>query len=217
MDNFFLSRNDLSSRVIKHLRIGKSFQPHIFLVQDQGRTILVKDYAPTSFLIRTLVGPFVIGREFKIYRTLQGLPGIPKVYGKIDKLAFAMEYLGGKELYRFGPGEVPEQVFVALRQLVEACHRRGVVHGDLGMDSNVLVSDELLPYIIDFSSAIVRGKKWNPLITWLWNIFQRYDLNSVRKLAVAYGKFDPFQERDRESLSKKSFLEEQLLTFFKKD
>ena len=48
-----------------------------------------------------------------------------------------MDYLeGGRDLKSIEPGELPPEALDQLRNLISAIHARGVIHFDIGHDSN---------------------------------------------------------------------------------
>ncbi|HEY3225599.1 MAG TPA: hypothetical protein VGK61_01225, partial [Planctomycetota bacterium] len=74
--------------------------------------------------------------------------------GIVDGRALLLEYVPGRTLGKFRPGDLPDSFYRALEEILEAVHRRGVVHLDLRQKKNILVADrDGRPHIIDFANA----------------------------------------------------------------
>lgn len=112
---------------------------------------MVKDVRRRNIFLRWTLGFWLIHKEWKIYSRLKGLKGIPQPAERIDRFAFAMEYIPGKPILR---GEsLPSSFFPALDKVLREVHGRGVVHMDLRHKGNILISEEGEPYLIDFNSS----------------------------------------------------------------
>mgnify|MGYP001608065611 CR=1 FL=1 len=135
---------------------GGFLSPVISIVTHEGRPTVLKDYRPKNPLTRGLLAPSLVRREFAVLRLLHGIPGIPRAFGIVKKRAFLLEYIDGKTLNKFGPGELPDRVFERLCETVRAIHARGVAHLDLRQRKNILIAGDQ-PWIIDFANA-VRGR-----------------------------------------------------------
>ncbi|MBI4568179.1 MAG: hypothetical protein HY719_07265 [Planctomycetes bacterium] len=73
----------------------------------------------------------------------------------MDADGFVTTHLPGREVAVFPPGALPAEFFDRLMALVEAIHRRGVVHLDLRQRRNILVEEPaLLPRVVDFGGAL---------------------------------------------------------------
>jgi RIO-like serine/threonine protein kinase len=137
---------------------GGFLSPVVSLVEHEGRPAVLKDYRPRNAFTRAVLGPVLARREFAVLRRLEGVPGIPRAYKIVEGRALLMEYIDGKTLGKFRPGELPDAVFARLAETVRAMHRRGVVHLDLRQKKNIVVAGDR-PYLIDFANAlVVRGR-----------------------------------------------------------
>lgn len=138
---------------------GGPLSPAVSVVLHEGRPAVLKDYRATPPFVRALLGPFLAHREFSILRRLEGIPGIPRAYRLLGGgRALLLEYVEGKTLGKFRPGELPDAVFERLSDTVRAMHRRGVAHLDLRQKKNIVVAGDR-PYLVDFASAVaVRGR-----------------------------------------------------------
>ena len=172
------------------LRPGRRTQAELGLVRgagagpvdgDSGLAVL-KDYAAAGWLFRAIVARWLIAHEASIYLRLQGLPGIPRIYGRVGPLALLRQYIPGLDAGRFHPGELPDSFFAEVAGLVEAMHRRGVVHCDLRNCRNILVAEGPRPYLVDFAAAFSRGWSLDLPRAWLHWMFHQADLTAVAKL-----------------------------------
>jgi RIO-like serine/threonine protein kinase len=137
---------------------GGFLSPVVSLVEHEGRPAVLKDYRPRNAFTRAVLGPLLARREYAALRRLEGIPGIPRAYRVIEGRALLVEYVEGKTIGKFRPGELPDAVYERLDETVRAMHRRGVVHLDLRQKKNIVVSGDR-PYIIDFANALlVRGR-----------------------------------------------------------
>jgi predicted Ser/Thr protein kinase len=132
-------------------------KPDLNRVEVRDQTLMVKDVRRKSFFSRWTLGLWLIHKEWKIYFRLAGIKGIPKAVERIDRFAFAMEFVSGRPIER---GETfPPSLFSDLERLLRDVHSRGVVHLDLRHKGNILLSEEGEIYVIDFNSSFsFRGK-----------------------------------------------------------
>jgi len=152
-----VKREDFEQRVISCVK-GKAFgKPDLIQVEVEGRSLMVKDVKKKSFLLRWTLGIWLIQKEWKIYSRLKGMKGIPKPIERIDRFAFAMEFIPGRPLSR-GKG-LPPSFFSDLEQVLREVHGRGVVHLDVRHKGNVLLSERGEPFLIDFNSSFAFREK----------------------------------------------------------
>ncbi len=150
---------------------GTFGKPDLNRVEVKGRTLMVKDVRRRHFFLRWTLGLWLIQKEWKVYSRLRGVRGIPQILGRIDRFAFAMEFVPGKPIQR---GEVvPPSFFRKLEEMMKEVHGRGVVHMDLRHKGNILISDEGEPFLIDFNSSFSFKEKgffrrlFFPILKWV--------------------------------------------------
>ena len=137
---------------------GSFGKPDLNRVETEGRTLMVKDVRRRHFFLRWTLGLWLIQKEWKVYSQLRGVHGIPQMVGRVDRFAFAMEFVPGRSIQR---GEVlPPSFFRKLEEMIQEVHGRGVVHMDLRHKGNILISDGGEPFLIDFNSSFYFNKKW---------------------------------------------------------
>jgi len=135
---------------------GGFLSPAVSVVDHEGCPAVLKDYRKKNAVTRGLLAPSLVKREFAVLRHLEGIPGIPKAFAIVEKRALLLEYVDGKTINKFKPGELADRVFDRLCETVRAMHARGVVHLDLRQRKNILIAGEQ-PWLIDFANAM-KGK-----------------------------------------------------------
>ena len=130
---------------------GSFGKPDLYKVEVGGQIFMVKDVRRRNFFLRWTLGLWLIHKEWKIYSRLNGLKGIPQPVGRIDRFAFAMEYIPGKAVGR--DEKLSPSFFLELERILGEVHLRGVVHLDLRHKGNILVSGKGEPFLIDFNSS----------------------------------------------------------------
>jgi len=166
-----VKREDFEHGVVSCVK-GKAFgKPDLNQVKVEGRSLMVKDVRRKNFFLRWTLGLWLIHKEWKIYSRLTGMKGIPKPVGRIDRFAFAMEFIPGRPILRGEP--LPSSFFSDLERVLREVHDRGVVHLDLRHKGNILVSENGEPFLIDFNSSFAFKEKrflrryLFPLLRWV--------------------------------------------------
>ena len=182
-----LKVSDIGRRKVRILREASSTRPALWIAEEDGERAVVKDYRANGFLYRNAVGRFLVWREKRAYERLAGVPGIPRFYGVLDGPALVIEAIEGRSLEDLEKAErLPRDFFDALRSLVEKVHQRGLAHCDLKRAPNILVGEDGLPYIVDWSAAIsekeFRGYPLNPI----YRRFLLDDFNAVTKVQLRH-------------------------------
>lgn len=152
-----LERDVMESRSKSVLHRGGFGNPDVFLVPgvgEEGRPVVVKDYAPRSAPVRKAVAPLLLRREALAYQRLAEVRAVPRLLGRVDSLALVFEYRPGRLLSRSLRGTLPDAFLPELEAAVCEMHACGVVHLDLRHRSNILAGDDGHPVLIDFASAL---------------------------------------------------------------
>jgi predicted Ser/Thr protein kinase len=130
---------------------GRFGKPDLNRVESQGRILMVKDVRRRNLFFRWTLGLWLIQKEWKIYSRLKGIRGVPRAVERLDRFAFAMEFVPGRPIRR---GESLQPSFFSdLEQVLREFHGRGVVHLDLRHKGNILISERGEPVLIDFNSS----------------------------------------------------------------
>ena len=180
-----LKLSDLTKRQCGLLRKPSSTRPTLWVVEEDGRRAVVKDYSTNRFFYRNTIGRFLVWRESKAYTMLRGLKGVPIFYRVIDGVAIVIDEIPSKDMEFFqNHKKLPEGFFKELETLVKDIHRHGLAHGDLKRAPNILLGDDGRPYIVDWSSSIFeREFRFYPLN----RIYQRLimdDFNAITKIQL---------------------------------
>jgi predicted Ser/Thr protein kinase len=159
---------------------GSAFgKPDLHRVEVEGRTLIVKDVRRKNLFFRWTLGLWLIHKEWKIYSQLKGVQGVPQAVGRIDRFAFAMEFVPGRSIQR---GEKLQPSFFShLEQVLREIHQRGVVHLDLRHKGNILISERGEPFLIDFNSSFSFKEK-GPFRRFLFPILRWVDYGGLLKL-----------------------------------
>jgi hypothetical protein len=140
---------------VRLLNRGGALNPDVLLIERaDGERLVVKDYAPRPAWVRRLVAPGLVRRELGLLERAAGVSGVPYPRGRIDALAFAMDYLDGLPLRRRTHGaRLSAGFFDELQAILDALAQRGLVYLDLSSPSNVLELADGHPALVDLASA----------------------------------------------------------------
>lgn len=151
------------------------WSPVVSRIDFEGRPAVLKDYRTKS-----LLGPLasvMIRREFRILQRLEGVAGIPRAYRILDRRALVTEFVEGRTIGKFRPGDLDDAVFRRLGRVVREMHARGVVHLDLRQKKNIVITPDGRPYLVDFASALVREGPFRAI----WELLLRVDRGALLK------------------------------------
>ena len=161
----------------KLLRDGRFANARVERVRIGGVDWIFKDFSSRAFFVRHTVGRFLLGRELRALRQLDGLPGIPSQAFRIDALAMAARFVPGRPLSDMPKGPVATEYLLALEALLRQVHARGLVHLDTRGGGNLLIGPDGTPGIIDFQAAL--STRWMPRALRGW--FEDMDLSGIYK------------------------------------
>lgn len=205
-----ITRKNLSGRISRVLRPSKAWKPDVFLARGDSGKVVVKDYRSRGFFYRFIVGIPSVWNEARIYRKLQGIPGIPRYIGTLDRYAGVIEFVEGRTAAECNPADLPPDFISRVEGVVHEIHRRNIVVCDLRNKKNVLVSDKGDPYLIDLSTAFERGWRINFFRNAFFRIFYQDDLMGMIKLKrhLAPERVTP---EENEKLNRGLFLEKEVV------
>jgi len=201
-----LRRRDIQRYVKRIIHQGKGYQSTVYLIEVEGAQAIVKDFATAPKLFRRFVAPFLLRREARALQYLNGTPGVPRLYGRIDPLAITMEYIEGTPLSEFKQGELAPEVFPRVQQTIDAIHARGVAHGDVKRRSNLILTPQGEVFVIDFAAAIIGRRPLHPIMNWLQHQMAAVDDKSLPRLKKAVAP-ELLTEADWEKLNNPTGLE----------
>jgi len=157
-----LERASMRSATVQMLSRGGWGNPDVFLVDGKQGRCVVKDFSPRSARVRRWLAPWLLRREERAYRRLEGLVAVPRLLGRVDEEALVFEYRPGVLLSRSLAGHLSPEFVPELEDAVREMHRRGVVHLDLRHRSNILAGRDGHPVLLDFASAL----RFDPSTRW---------------------------------------------------
>ena len=165
----------------------KAWKPCIWTLTSGDLSVVIKDVRRTTPLFRYTLGRMAIRREERIYRRLDAMPFVPRYLGRLDKDAIMLERVEATPIQKFGRTDIDAGFFDDLGECVAAMHDRGVVHMDLRHRSNLLVSRDGKPKIIDFEAALYFGRGF--LARWLLvPLLAPVDRSAVNKYRIRYSQ-----------------------------
>jgi len=158
---------------------GSFGKPDLNRVEREGHTFMVKDVRGKNFFLRWTLGLWLIHKEWKVYSRLVGITGVPQRIERIDRFAFATEFIAGRPIPRGEP--LPSSFFSDLEKVLREVHARGVVHMDLRHKGNILISEKGEPFLIDFNSSFAFREK-GMLRRYLFPLLRWVDYGGLLKL-----------------------------------
>jgi len=170
-------RATLAGAERKLLRDGRFANARVERVRIGGADWIFKDFASRAFFVRHTVGRFLLGREVRALRRLEGLPGIPSQAFRVDALSMAARFVPGRALADTPDGPFATEFLLALEALLRQVHARGLVHLDTRGGGNLLIGPDGAPGIIDFQAAL--STRWMPQALRGW--FEDMDLSGIYK------------------------------------
>lgn len=148
------TRKDLQRGEASLLSRGHWGNADLLLYRQGKNAWVVKDFTTCPWWVRQLWGRLLINRELHVLRRLRGISGVPRSSFRVDSFSFAYPYTPGRAINALAPQEVGSKYFLALEQLVREIHRRKVAHLDIRHLSNILVTEQGYPALVDFQSSL---------------------------------------------------------------
>ena len=181
-------------------------QENILAVSNQG-TVLHYRGNGLDLVVKTAMGRGLVLkvrqktllREFEAYRRMDGLRGVPECYGLLGGRYLVIEFIRGTP-YRQANWTDRANWFRDFLEILQSIHQRGVSHGDLKSKSNILVTDDEKPCVIDFGTAFLHRSGFHPLNNWFFEYAKRLDFNAWVKHKY-HGRYVDASEQDRELLN----------------
>jgi len=177
-----MNRREFEAAQRRTVHRGKGKQSSVYEVDWNGQRAAVKDFSRVPWLFRNLVVPLIIRREIKALRWLDGTPGVPRFLGRVDRLAFALEYVEGTPFDQLKTGDIGPEVFPRIQAVIDGIHARGVSHGDLKRRSNLLLTPSGEVFLIDFAAAVIGNRPLHPFASWLQHEMEAVDRKSLPKI-----------------------------------
>ena len=162
--------------------ISQDFKGKTELIEIEGSLYIRKSL--DKLLGSKRFARFLMKRQFDAIKVLQGVKGIPALLGDFDlsSNAFYYKYIYGERLNdaRF----IPDDFFDNLLGLMQDTWKRGIIHGNIGAERNILVDKSGDPFLVDFETAVtLRNSMFS---RWLFKTIKREDIYHLYKLKLAY-------------------------------
>ena len=177
--------------------LATSNQGTILLYQQDGLELVVKSAmgSPAAYRARLAT----LRREYRAYQRLAGRVGVPHCHGMPGERYLVIDYVRGTP-YRQASFSDREVWFEALLEIVQGFHARGVSHGDLKSKSNILVTEDKKPCVIDFGTSFINRTGFHPINNYLFRYSARLDLNAWVKHKY-HGRYEDVQGDDLQYLN----------------
>ncbi len=170
-------RGDLGRAARELLRDGRFANARVERIGLDGTDWIFKDFSSRAFIVRHTVGRFLLGREVRALRRLEGIHGIPDQAFRVDAFAMAARFVPGRSLAGVDAAAIGTPYLLALEALLRQVHARGLVHLDTRGGGNLLMLPDGSPGIIDFQAAL--STRWMPQGLRRW--FDDLDMSGVYK------------------------------------
>ena len=155
--------------------LAVSNQGTILLYREDGLDLIVKTSMGRGLL--RLLRHRTLLREYEAYRRMEGVQGVPVCYGLVDGRYLVIEFIRGTP-YREASWSDRDAWFDKFLQVLRDFHGRGVSHGDLKSKTNIMVTEDEQPCVIDFGTAFVRKSGWRWINNWFFEHGRRMDINA---------------------------------------
>lgn len=190
-----LKLSDLPEKQCGVIRKPSNTRPILRVIEEDGKRAVVKDFSANGFIYRNIVGRFLVWREKKAYKKLQGIEGVPIFYRILNGLAVVIEEIQGKNFDAVQKTtNIPENFYSDLHALLKTIHEAGLAHCDLKRAPNIIVGNDWKPYLVDWSASISRDEfRFFPL-SLIFKRFVKDDMNAIIKIKLKYSPETVTQE-----------------------
>jgi hypothetical protein len=148
------SRGDLEASPCRIFHQGGPTKADLLEVELPDGAVIVKDFSGKRWWVRWL-GRLQIRREYRAYRWLGAIRGIPRLLGLVDAHALAIEKVEGEQLALAGNRYTEADSHLRrLRECLDRIHDAGVAHMDFRGRENVLVRPDGQIVVVDFAGAV---------------------------------------------------------------
>jgi serine/threonine protein kinase len=198
-----LTRENVDGYVVGEIGRPAWSDARVRIVECGGHKAILKDVHDRHPLFRFTLGRRLISREYRKYKALDGVEGVPHVYRRLDRDAFLIEYVEGVPLalkYIGRDRKLTPELFETYGRLIDALHARGIVHLDLRNKKNFMLGPNDEAYIVDFASAI-RVPDWLPFRGWFMKVLGSSDRTGLLKVKRRLAP-DLMTDAERETLSR---------------
>jgi len=180
-------------------------QQNILAVSNQG-TLLEYQNGGQHLVVKAAMGRGLVRkvrertllREYQAYQRMDGLAGVPRCLGLVDGRYLVLEFIQARP-YRDATWVDRDRWFDELLAVLRSFHQRGVSHGDLKSKSNIMVTADEKPIVIDFGTAFLHKPGFHPVNNYLFEHGRRMDINAWVKHKY-HGSYENIAGADLELL-----------------
>ena len=142
---------------MKTIQKGKWGNSDVHIHEHNSDLFVVKTFAHHPPLIANTIGRFLISREYRALKRLSPCIGTCNNIIRLGKFTLSYKYIKGQNLSSFSRrnNSINKDFFPNLEKAVKEMHSYGIVHLDIRTGSNVIISEDNKPIIIDFQSYLV--------------------------------------------------------------
>jgi len=159
---FCISREDLEKSERIYITKGKKNQSDVYIIEKDGKKIVIKDYKHKESLTKIL-GVIFSYIEFRNYKKVNRvLDCFPRAYCMPDRYSIAIEYIDGNTINIAEENENYCFVIEKIQHCLKKMHSKNIFHLDLRKRGNIIIKGSDI-YFIDLASMLVISNA-NPLI-----------------------------------------------------
>lgn len=174
---------ELRAHATHTFRQGGGTRPDVLLINVDGNQAVLKDQNSADKWFAILIGPLLNWRECKALHLLSEHPAIPNLLAKPDGRSFLMDFHASEQVTQLNNISVNWPIFFTrLQDSIKKMHQLGVAHNDLRNPTNILVSKEGEPVLVDLVACFCRGRRWNLINNWVFTKFTQVDQSAIHKL-----------------------------------
>lgn len=176
--------------------LASDSQGTLLLYRDGGHEFVVKTVMGNGLLRRARQA--TLNREYRAYQRMRGLTGVPRCLGMVAGRHLVLELIHGQP-YREAEIADRDSFFAELLAILRAFHARGVAHGDLKKKSNLVVTGDGRPCVLDFGATVLYREGLHPFNHWMFAYARQLDLNAWVKHKY-HGRYEDARGEDLELL-----------------
>ena len=177
----------LRDHTIDTFREGGGSRPDVLLIEIDGARAVLKDQSGADKWFALLVGPLLNWRETKALKRLADIDCIPNLLNVPTRRCFLMTYHQSEQISHLNDISPDWPDFLAkLAAAIDSVHKAGVAHNDLRNPSNILISADGDPILVDLVACFCKGRSWNLINQIIFEKFTQVDLSAITKLKARY-------------------------------
>lgn len=140
----------------KPLKSARHFaQAEVLRVREGDCVRVRKSFSGSPWVVRQTLGRWLVAREARNLRRLEGLHGVPRLLGRPEPWTLEMSHLDALPVRRSKDRDkIDPAWFDSLEEEVAQIHARGTNHGDLRFANVMRHRETGEPCLIDFAQSL---------------------------------------------------------------